>query len=200
MNVPTTPDTQQLDRLRAGDHAACAGLVHECGPRMLAVARRMLANEEDAQDAVQDAFAAAFKALPQFDGRAALPTWLHRILINTCLMKLRTRRRRPERSIETLLPTFIEDGHQTRSTAHWSIAKVQSMARAEHAAHIRAAIDELPDIYRVVLILRDVEELSTSEAAQALSITQAAVKVRLHRARQALRTLLEPLIQSMEQS
>ncbi len=89
-----------LERLRSGDDAAFEQLVREHGGRMLAVARRFLRQEEDARDAVQDAFLSAYRALEDFEGNARLSTWLHRIVVNAALMKLRTRRRKPERSIE----------------------------------------------------------------------------------------------------
>lgn len=189
-----TPEAQAalLARLRAGDDAAFDELVRRAGGRMLAVARRMLSKEEDAADAVQDAFLSAFKALDKFDGRSRLTTWLHRITVNACLMKLRTQRRRPETSIEDLLPVFVPDGHQKTPTPAWNPEPSTGIQAAELRELVRSKIDELPEAYRVVLILRDVEELSTEEAAAALEITPNAVKTRLHRARQALRTLLEP--------
>jgi RNA polymerase sigma-70 factor (ECF subfamily) len=188
-----TPSPDQIERLRAGDRDAFADLVREHGPRMLGQARRFLPGEHDAQDAVQDAFLSAFRAIGTFDGRAQLSTWLHRITINACLMKLRTRRRRPERSIESLLPTFLPDGHQTRSAREWSEDPVNGLDREQTDRQIREALDELPDAHRTVLMLRDIEGLSTEHAAEVLEISQDAVKTRLHRARQALRTLLEPL-------
>src|SRR4026207_582814 len=88
--------------------------------RLLSVARRFLGNNEDAQDAVQDAFIRAYKAIHTFEARAQLHTWLHRILVNTALMKLRERRRRPTESIEELLPTYTNDGHQAAAPRDWS--------------------------------------------------------------------------------
>jgi RNA polymerase sigma-70 factor, ECF subfamily len=189
-----TPEAQAalLARLRAHDDAAFDELVRRAGGRMFAVAKRMLSKEEDAADAVQDAFLSAFKALDKFDGRSQLTTWLHRITVNACLMKLRSQRRRPETSIEDLLPVFVADGHQKTPTRAWNQESQTGIEASELRALVRSKIDELPEAYRVVLILRDVEELSTDEAAAALEITPNAVKTRLHRARQALRALLEP--------
>ena len=181
-----------LERLRAGDDAAYEELVRSYGGRMLAVARRFLHAEDDARDAVQEAFLSAFKALDRFEGNARISTWLHRIVVNACLMKLRTRRRKPEKSIEELLPGFLEDGHMTQEAVPWSENAETLAGRAEVAALVRAKIDELPEGYRNVLLLRDIEELDTEETAQAMGLTPNAVKTRLHRARQALRTLLEP--------
>ena len=161
---------------------------------MLAVARRMLFREEDAQDAVQDAFLSAFKSLGTFDERSLLTTWLHRITVNACLMKLRSQRRRggPERSIDDFLPTFTDDGHQTQESRRWNPDAASGIERGEVREMVRAKINELPEQYRVVLILRDIEQLSTEETAAALDMTFNAVKTRLHRARQALRALLDP--------
>lgn len=186
------PESAELvDRLKAGDSAAFSQVVDTLGPRMLAVARRMLRQEQDAQDAVQDAFLSAFKALATFDGRSQLSTWLHRITVNVCLMRLRTRRRKPEQPIETLLPTFLSDGHQTRRTPSWPGDPLGALGDQERSEQVRVMVAQLPEPFRVVLLLRDVEELSTSDTAAALGISENAVKTRLHRARQALRTLIE---------
>src|SRR5690242_13935266 len=99
-------DALLLARLRAGEAAAYDEFVRAHSPRMLAVTRRILNSEEDAKDAVQDAFVSAFRGLPNFEGGSLLSTWLHRIAVNAALMKLRTRKRKPERSIETLLPQY----------------------------------------------------------------------------------------------
>jgi RNA polymerase sigma-70 factor (ECF subfamily) len=191
-------DSRLIERLKAGDNAAFDELVRVAGGRMLAVARRMMGREEDAQDAVQEAFLSAFKSLDRFDGRSQLTTWLHRITVNACLMKLRSQRRRPERAIEDFLPTFVEDGHQTRNSAAWKPNAADGIERGETRELVRAKINELPEQYRVVLMLRDIEELSTEETAAALDMTVNAVKTRLHRARQALRTLLDPHFSNAE--
>jgi RNA polymerase sigma-70 factor (ECF subfamily) len=180
-------DERLVARLQAGDPQAYETLVRVHGGRLLSVARRFL-GEEDAQDAVQDAFIKAFKSIGAFESRAQLHTWLHRILVNTALMKLRSKKRRPEESIEDLLPTFQADGHQTTDTHEWSDAVLE---RKETAAVVRRAIARLPEQYRVVLTLRDIEERDTAETAALLGTTTTVVKVRLHRARQALRTLLD---------
>ncbi len=181
-----------LARLRAGEDTAFDELVELAGGRMVAVARRFLQREDDAEDAVQEAFLSAFRSLDSFDGRSRLTTWLHRITVNACLMKLRSRRRRPETSLEGLLPRFREDGHQENPTRPWNSSERSGIEDAELHALVRAGIAELPEQYRVVLLLRDIEELDTEETAALLQTTPSAVKTRLHRARQALRTLLEP--------
>jgi RNA polymerase sigma-70 factor (ECF subfamily) len=181
-----------LDRLRTGDTAAFEEVVGLHAGRMLAVARRYLEQEADAQDAVQEAFLSAFKGIAGFEGESRISTWLHRITVNACLMHLRTKRRRPERSIDDLLPVFIEDGHQRNPSRPWKPFNESGIEGAELRDMVRSKVNELPQMYREVLILRDFEGLDTAQTAGALGLEYAAVKTRLHRARQALRTLLDP--------
>jgi RNA polymerase sigma-70 factor (ECF subfamily) len=159
---------------------------------MLAVARRYLKNEEDARDAVQDAFASAFRAMERFEGGSKLSTWLHRIVLNASLMRLRSQRRKPEESIEELLPRFLEDGHLERPTSGWRAGADHLMESAETRTAVRRAIEALPDSHRAVILLRDIEGFDTQETARELGISLDAVRTRLHRARLALRELLEP--------
>jgi RNA polymerase sigma-70 factor, ECF subfamily len=179
-----------LAGLRRGSDEAYEALVRTTSPRLLAVARRILGTDEDARDALQDAYISAFKALPRFEGQARLSTWLHRIVVNTALMKLRSRKRHPEEPIETLLPGYQDDGHHSHEAEEWADGADVLLERAETRAFVRAQIERLPDNYRTVLLLRDIEEMSTPEAASALGISENAVKIRLHRARQALRALI----------
>lgn len=186
-----TDERELLTRLRARDDRAFETIVREHMPRMLAVARRLLRNDDDAADAVQDAFVSAFRSLDRFEGASRIGTWLHRIAVNAALMKLRARARRNEASIEALLPTFQSDGHRDNPRPAWSTSTESLLERAETLTMIRAQIDALPDDHRTVLVLRDVEGLDTEATAEALGISPGAVKTRLHRARMALRTLLE---------
>jgi RNA polymerase sigma-70 factor (ECF subfamily) len=187
-------DTELLARARAGDERACEALVRRHGGRMLAVARRLLGTGDDSADAVQDAFLAAFRALDGFQGDAALGTWLHRIVVNVCLMKRRARSRSREVRMEDLFPTFDGAGRPSGPVHPWEDDAQARLSRAELRAQVRARIDRLPDPYREVLLLRDIEEFDTDQTARHLGITPGAVKTRLHRARQALRALLEPLV------
>lgn len=183
-------ETALLEGLRRNDHASYERLVRENTPRLLAIARRMLPNEDDALDAVQEGFLAAFKGLPSFDGNARLSTWLHRIVVNACLMKLRSKRRRPERSIEEMLPKFKEDGHAWEPGSAWKNPS-EGLEQDEVNARILEAIDELPENYRIVLVLRDIQGLDTAETGVIVGLSENAVKTRLHRARQALRELID---------
>jgi len=160
---------------------------------MLAVARRFLGCDNDAADAVQDAFISAYQSLNAFAEQSALGTWLHRIVINCCLMRLRSRKRRPTVSLDSLLPTFDHSGHYARAVCAWGDQPIAELAHAEVRRQVRECTEMLPDPQRTVLLMRDIEELDTATTAELLRVSVAVVKTRLHRGRQALRTLLEPL-------
>jgi RNA polymerase sigma-70 factor, ECF subfamily len=183
-----------LARLRRGEDAAFEVLVRENTPRMLAVTRRLLGSEEEARDAVQDAFLSAFRALERFAGDARLSTWLHRIAVNAALMRLRAKRRRPEEPIEELQPRFLETGHFAEAPKPWQEGAAALLEREELRAELRGAIAALPEPYRDVLWLRDIEELDTAETARILGLSSSAVKTRLHRARVALREGLDRML------
>ncbi|MFO7567278.1 MAG: sigma-70 family RNA polymerase sigma factor [Enhygromyxa sp.] len=196
---PTPSD--QLEReivegMRAGDDRAFERLVREYVGPLHAVALRLLQNPADADDAVQEAFLSAFRNFESFRGDARLGTWLHRIVVNAALGRLRRRKRRAEHGAETvdlaeLLPKFRENGYPEQFHAPWVQPAEELATRAETREQVRRMIDKLPDNYRTVLILRDIEELSTAETGELLELSPGTVKVRLHRARQALRNLLE---------
>jgi RNA polymerase sigma-70 factor, ECF subfamily len=195
-HLPATLDDSADDavlvaRLRQRDAAAFEQLVRTEGPRMLAVAKRFLQNDDDAADAVQEAFVSAYRSIGNFAAESKLSTWLHRVVVNAALMRLRSRKRKPEVSIESLLPQFLADGHQAKSSVKWPETS-QLLERRETLELVRRLIDRLPDGYREVILIRDIDGLSTEETANLLGLTNSAVKVRLHRARQALRTLLDP--------
>jgi RNA polymerase sigma-70 factor, ECF subfamily len=192
-------DDQLLAGLRAGDGAAFEELVRSHGGRMLAVARRLLRHEEDARDALQEAFASVFRSVGTFEGSSQLSTWLHRIVVNCCLMRLRRRKGKEEESIEELLPRFREDGHQVPAAIVWDGSPTEWLEREEICGLVRRCIDRLPEGYRNVLLLRDIEEMDTRAVSDLLGISENAVKVRLHRARQALRTLLDPHLRPQAQ-
>ncbi len=193
---PNAVEAALIDRLRAGDDDAFAELVRTHSGRLLAAARRLLRNDDDAADAVQEAFLAAFRSIDGFQGTARLSTWLHRIVINAALMKIRGSSRRPEESIEELLPRFDADGCWATEVDSWSASGGELLERRETRAMVRRCIDHLPDTYRTVLVLRDIEDLDTDEVAETLGISANATKIRLHRARQALRSLLDNELQS----
>jgi len=166
---------------------------------MLALATRLLKDRELAEDAVQEAFISAFRALDKFEGRSTMKTWLHRITVNTSLTKLRQIKRRNEQAIDEFLPEF--DQLDCRIEAPWHhLASVEDVVENENLREtISENINNLPDSYRIVLQLRDIEGYNTAEVAEQLEISEANVKVRLHRARAALKTLLEPVLRGQVQ-
>lgn len=177
--------------LRARQPWAAEELLARFGPGLWAAARAILGNEADAQDAVQEGLVGALRSIGDLRDSEALPAWIKRAVTNAALARLRSRKRRRERSIDELLPAFHEDGHR-RVDRRGRPGVKGDPEQQEIRRMVRAAIDELPDSYREVVVLRDLLGLDGAEAAAVLGITSNAVKVRLHRARQALRSLLTP--------
>jgi RNA polymerase sigma-70 factor (ECF subfamily) len=161
---------------------------------MLALAKRMLHDHASAEDAVQDAFINAFRALDSFEGRSSLKTWLHRITVNACLAKMRQSKQRAEQVIDEYLPEF--DQYNCRIEAPWDhLASVDEILESDQLRDlVRTKIFALPEQYRNVLLLRDIEGYDTNEVAILLGISVSNAKVRLHRARSALKKLLEPIL------
>ena len=192
-------DQAIVQAMRAGDPRGFERLVRAHVGPLRAVALRLLRNPADADEVVQEAFLSAFRSFDSFRGDARLGTWLHRITVNAALARLRRHKRQPTQDavrreiddIDALLPRFQEDGHPEHFHRRWVQNTDELVARAETREQVRRLIDTLPEAYRTVLILRDIEEVDTAEAAELLGITSNTLKVRLHRARQALRNLLE---------
>ncbi len=138
-------DSALLARLRSRDDKAFETLVRTYGGRLLAVARHLMRDEADAQDVVQSAYLNAFRGLDKFSGASQLSTWLHSIVVNTALMKIRSRRRKPEESIEALLPAFLADGHHVEQFSDWATPADALLERKETREAVRAGIDQLPE-------------------------------------------------------
>lgn len=177
--------------LRDGDEHCYVELIVVHGGTLLEIARRYLA-EDEAHDAVQEAFLKAFEAIKRFREEANLATWLHRIVVNCCLVQLRTSCHHHDVTIDDLLPDFLPDGQRANPSPVWQLGVDELIEHHELQSLVGELIEQLPNIYRTVLLLRDVEGFSTAETAQLLGLSITAVKVRLHRARQAMRELLEP--------
>jgi RNA polymerase sigma-70 factor (ECF subfamily) len=195
-HAPTAPpadpaDAPLLAALRAGDPTAFETLVRVHGPRMRAAIARLRGASADTDDILQDAFLSAFRALGRFEGRSRLSTWLHRIAVNSALMRLRARRDEPTEDIEALLPHFSPYGAFVTAQRAWGEAPEAALEREELRGQVRDAIDRLPENYRIALLLRDIEGLDNAEIAASLGISVNAAKIRVHRARQGLKALLE---------
>jgi RNA polymerase sigma-70 factor (ECF subfamily) len=184
----------EISELRRGVTSVTEKFVRNNVGWMLVVARRILGDEGHANDCVQDAFSSIFKNLDSFRGESSLRTWMHRIVVNQALMSLRARKRLKEASIDDLLPIFDENG--CRVEDRWTDLETPEslLEKSQTKETVIALIDMLPDNYRTVLLLRDIEELSVSEVAELLNLSETNVKVRVHRARSALKKLLEPLL------
>lgn len=178
---PMGCDSNLDDRTKAHRQQLDA-VVRQHGRRLLAVARRYFACEADCADAVQDALTAAVRHLPRFHGRCRLETWLHRIVVNACLMKLRAQSRRPTVSVE-LDELPIQDHHAGQTL--WS---------NESRTAVRDALRQLSEPQRTVIQLRYFDGFNTAETAELLGLQPAAVKTRLHRSCRALRRLLPAAI------
>ncbi|GAB4528313.1 MAG: sigma-70 family RNA polymerase sigma factor [Anaerolineae bacterium] len=177
-----------LKRLQAGDPFAFAQFVEENQGQIYNLALRMLGDPQEAEDVLQETFLSAYKALPDFEGRSSLSTWLYRIASNACLMRLR--KKRPD-VVSVDEPLALEDGDNVpRQLVDWSQLPEDELLSNELRQEMDQAVSELPEALRVVFILRDLEGLSTAETAEVLELSEGAVKTRLHRARLWLRERL----------
>ncbi len=177
---------------RARPSDVLASEFQEHAERLLAVAYRIVRDRDDARDVVQEAFLAAWCALERFEGRSRLSTWVHRIVVNAALMKLRTGQCRRETSAASPLARatpLVEE--VCEKGADLVAAEVE---RREVRILVRRCIERLPQRYRSVVLLRDIAELDTRAAAHVLAVSPNAVKVRLHRARRELRALVSGLL------
>jgi RNA polymerase sigma-70 factor (ECF subfamily) len=187
-------DGDLLARLGAGDPSAIERMMQDHADRVYRLAYGVTRNEADAQEVVQDVFLTVFRKHASFEGRAALSSWIYRITMNTALNKRRGKRHDVETSLDAELPTYLADGHRAGERAwvlaDWSQTPESEVLSGESRAVLTRAIEALPDHYRAVLILRDVEGLSSDEVAAALGETVGTVKSRLHRARMVVREQL----------
>jgi RNA polymerase sigma-70 factor (ECF subfamily) len=183
------PDDSLVERARGGDLDAFEQLVDRHEEKLYRVAMRLLRNETDAREVLQETFLSAWQNLESFAGRAQFGSWIYRVAVNAALMMLRSRRRHPAVSVEDVEPGTLDSAVEANASSlgDWSKRPDDQLQSAELKQHIQAALDELPEILRVVFVLRDVEGLSTEETADILTVTVPTVKTRLHRARLALR-------------
>jgi RNA polymerase sigma-70 factor (ECF subfamily) len=197
-------DEQLLQRLRAGDEQAFASLVNRYHGGLMRVARSYVSTREAAEDVVQDTFVAVVKGIERFEGRSSVKTWMFRILVN----RAQTRGERDGRSRP--LSSLADDGSPTvdpdrfekagRWAGTWSSPPShEAMPEAnlladELGGRLRAVIDELPEVQRAVLELRDVQGLSSMEVCELLDLSEANQRVLLHRARSRARAMLEDYV------
>jgi RNA polymerase sigma-70 factor (ECF subfamily) len=190
---PLTEELQLVQAAKGGDVSAFEDLVKRYDRNVFRIAQHITQNREDAEDVVQDAFLKAYQNLGQFQGQSKFYTWLVRIAVNEALMRLR--RRRPERMVSLDEDVKTEDDSVPREVADWSPNPEQQYSQAELKDILTRTIQGLPPSFRTVFVLRDVEGLSTEEAAEALDLSIPAVKSRLLRARLQLRERLSRYFQ-----
>lgn len=182
------PDVALIERVRAGDVSAYDTLVRKYERQIFRIAQHITQNREDAEDVMQDAFLKAYEKLDQFQGNSKFYTWLVRIAVNESLMRLRKRRTGKMVSIDEDVET--EEGSVPRDLADWAPDPEQNYTQTQLAEILRKTIQGLPQGFRIVFVLRDVEGLSTEETATTLGLSVPAVKSRLLRARLQLRERL----------
>jgi RNA polymerase sigma-70 factor (ECF subfamily) len=186
--MSNSDDAELVARLKAGDQRAYAQLVEDHASKIYRLALRMMGNDADAEDVLQETFLSAFKSIDRFESRSSLSTWLYRIASNAALMRLR--RVEPEQ-VSVDEPIERDDGDEVpRQLFDFCCLPEEVLLQDEARAEMERAVEELPPSLRGVFVLRDIEGLSTEETAHALDLSISAVKSRLMRARLKLRERL----------
>ncbi len=190
MDVPS----ELIERLQTKDPAAYSEFVERFGRRLLSFGVRMCGDREDAREVVQDTLLKTFQSVHELKSRDAFAGWLYRIATNACLMRRRKSKfLQEEVALDDVLP---ERSALTQGGPEWNRLPDEAAMDGELKEKIRGAILDLPDGYRSVLVLRDMEGLDTEEVATALSLSKDVVKMRLHRARAKVRNSIEAYLTS----
>ena len=201
-NRDRAEETELARALLEGDEGAFDRFVDVFRSKIFQYSFLMCGHREDAEEVAQDTLMKVFENFDQLREPERVRPWVFRIAKNACLMKRRKSVFAPaqELSIDDFLPHSHDDGGASRKLeiADWSALPDDQVLRAEVQAVVRRAIGELPEIYRAVILLRDIEELTTEEAAQVLDVSQEVVKTRLHRARLAVREKLDEYLKSVQ--
>lgn len=197
MVVPAEESTDETlaARAAAGDGHAFEQIVARYEARVFRLACR-LTSETDAPDVLQDTFLQVYRNLPSFRGESQFGTWLYRIATNAALMLRRVRARRPAEPLDAFMPRFDDHGIHAELPAQLQVASraEELIDRRVLAEKVRSGIARLPDLYRDAFVLRDLEEMSTSDVAQVLGVQPSTVRQRVHRARLMLRGYLSDLV------
>jgi RNA polymerase sigma-70 factor (ECF subfamily) len=187
-------DPTLVERLRHADTTALETLMARYTDRVYRLAYGITGNAADAEEVVQDVFLTVFRKIHTFEGRAALGSWIYRVATNAALIKRRGQRADREIPLDLSIPAFLADGHRAGDPAFlktdWSQTPEADVLSQETREILHRAIAGLPDEYRTVVVLRDVQGLSNEEVAGLVGESVACVKSRLHRARMALREQL----------
>jgi RNA polymerase sigma-70 factor (ECF subfamily) len=192
--MQTTQERQLISRLQAGDERAIQELTDRYGARIFQLAMRYMKNREDAEEVTQDVLLKVHRKIGAFRGDSALSSWIYRITFNTAMSRLRSTR--TERSAgqerERMLAAKGDEGRDrvARHPADWSRMPDEALLRLQLRQAVAVAIDELPEIYRAPIVLRDIHGLTTEEASSRLKVKDQTLKSRLHRGRLMLREKL----------
>ena len=191
-----TQDRQLIARLQAGDDRAVQDLAEHYGPRIYQLALRHMKNREDAEEVAQDVLMKVYRKVGSFRGDAALSSWIYRITFNTAMSRLRTSRlarladQERERALAADAATSGSQPRTPRQPADWSHMPDEAVLRTQLREALTLAIEELPEIYRAPVVLRDIQGLTTEEASTRLRLKDQTLKSRLHRGRLMLRERL----------
>jgi len=189
--VDIDTELRLVEGLQAGDATALEALMERYSSRLYRLAYGITRSSRDAEEVLQDVFLTVFRKIGSFEGRATLGTWLYRVTTNAALNRRRGLAARAEGALDDQLPTFLPDGQRAGDCsfllADWSGTPEDELLPGEARNAVNRALAGLPDGYRAVLVLRDVDELSSEETADVLRESVPSVKSRLHRARMALR-------------
>ena len=193
--MQTPQERQLIARLQAGDQAAVRDLADRYGSRIFQLAMRYMKNREDAEEVTQDVLMKVYRKVDAFRGDSALSSWIYRITFNTAMSRLRSSRleRKTDQERERSLTVEMDQEHPRapRQQADWSRMPDEALLRAQLRAAVTAAIEELPEIYRAPVVLRDIQGLTTEEASTRLKLKDQTLKSRLHRGRLMLRQKLQ---------
>lgn len=185
----TPTDAQLISRIKKGDERAFSALVQRYEQTVWGFAYKLCRDKEKAEESFQDTFVNVFRKIDQFDGRSKFSTWLYTIVANNCLMKRRRRK------LEDLLESYdqapdVEDESVEKQLASWDDTPAEKLLRGELKEQLDKAIQQLPDDYKVVFVLRDIEQKTAEETAKITGLSVPAVKSRLRRSRMFLRQQL----------
>ena len=183
-------EAELVTALQQRESSAFATLVELVGPRLVGSATRILRNRQEAEDAMQETLLAVWKGIEKFEGGSSLYTWIHRILINNCLARLRSARGAKEIGLSSLAEESIAGERALRDNRVQPGPTLEKLIAMRHT--IEKALQQIPEEFRIVLLLRDVEELSSKEAAEVIGISDSLVRQRLHRARTVMAEILRP--------
>lgn len=197
--LPLT-DAELVKRAQQGNTSAFEELVRRYERKVYNIVYRMLGNEEDAKDALQDTFIRAYRFIKKFKGKSSFYTWLYRIATNVCLTRLKTRKTKEPSAGVSLDEPILDESEIQREIPDYKESPEHLFHRQQIQQALQDAINELPSDYRSVVILRDLQGLSNKEVSKALNLSIAAVKSRLHRGRVFLRNRLSKYIVETRQN